>query len=166
MMHSANKFLSAIVVAVALLVVIAFTVVILRPEPSYQDDATPDGAAHNYLLAVQRQDYERAFSYLPSTFRYPQDAAHMAEDIRHNTWRFETGAGFSLAVESTRMQGEDRAIVTVRKTTFYNEGLFGSHQFTNMFTLDMVLENGQWQVTDGENYWSNCWGESRASWCP
>ena len=165
-MQSSTKFLLGIVIGIVLLVIITFSVVMLRPEPTYQDDTTPDGAAHNYLLAIQNKDYDRAFAYIPEKYRYPENADDMAATIRENSWAFDTDSDFSLAVESTQMRGEDKAVVTVRKTTFYNNGLMGSDQSSRTFTLDMILENGMWKVSDGDSYWSSsCWGDSRDEWC-
>ena len=164
-MQSSTKFLLGIVIGIVLLVIITFSVVMLRPEPTYQDDTTPDGAAHNYLLAIQNKDYDRAFTYIPEKYRYPENADDMAIDIQKNSWEFDTDSDFSLAVESTRMNGDDKAVVTMRKTTFYNNGLMGSSQYSNTFTVDMILENGMWKVSDGDSYWSSCWGYSQDKWC-
>ena len=165
-MQSSTKFLIGIVIGIVLLVIVTFSVVLLRPEPTYQDDTTPDGAAHNYLLAIQDKDYEQAFTYIPEKYRYPEDAEDMAITVEGDSWRFETDSDFSLAVESSRMRDEEHAVVTVRKTTFYNNGLMGSSQSTRTFTLDMKWEDGIWKVSDGESYWSSsCWGFSRDKWC-
>ena len=164
-MQGSNKFLIGIVIGIVLLVIVTFFVVMMRPEPTYQDDGAPDGAAHNYLLAIQNKDYEPAISYIPEKYRYPEDADDMADTITKDSWRFDMDDDFSLAVESVDMRGEEKAVVTVRKTTFYNSGLMGSGQSTRTFTLDMELENGMWKVSDGESYWSNCWGYSQDEWC-
>ncbi len=164
-MNGSNKFLFGIVFGVVLLVIVAFSVVLLRPEPTYLDDGAPDGAAHNYLLALQQGDFERAYQYIPTAFKYPTDADDMADDARQNKWFFETGGDYALAVESVNQKSADEAIVTVRKTTFYNEGLFGSYEDSRTFTMQMTREEGVWKVSDADLYWSNCWGMSREYWC-
>ena len=58
-MKNTDKFLIGIVVSIILLVVIVFAVVLTRPEPAYQTDDTASGVAHNYLLAIQREEFER-----------------------------------------------------------------------------------------------------------
>lgn len=165
-MQGSTKFLIGIIIGIVLLVIVAFSVVLLRSEPTYQDDTTPDGAAHNYLLAIQNQDYERAFTYIPEQYPNPKDAEDMAYTIAQDLGRFDMDSDFSLAVESVKMRGDERAVVTMRKTTFYNSGLMGSGQYTRTFTLTMRLEEGIWKVSDGESYWSSsCWGYSREKWC-
>ena len=164
-MTGSNKFLFGIVVGIILLVIVTFSVVMLRPEPTYQDASTPDGAAHNYLLALQQGDYEHAYQYIPSDFKYPTDAFDFEDDVRRNSWQFDLDDDFSLAVESIKQQDDDKAIITVRKTTFSNNGLMGSYQYSRTFKMDMVRENDLWKVSDAENYWSHCWGKLRENGC-
>lgn len=164
-MHGSNKFLFSMVMGVILLVIVAFSVVLLRPEPTYQDDSTAGGAAHNYLLALQQEDYERAYQYIPTAYKYPTDANDLADNVRQENWRFEDDSEFSLAVESVKPRGENEAIVTVRKTTFYNEGLMGSYEDSHTFTMKMLLEDGAWKVGDSSDYWSDCWGTTTKNWC-
>ena len=165
-MHGSNKFLFGIVVGILLLVIVAFSVIMLRPETAYLDDSTPDGAAHNYLLALHNGDFERAYQALPSDYKFPTDAADLEDDIRGNAYQFDLDEDFSLSVESTRMRGEDKAVVTIRKTTFEHDGLFGNRQYSRTFTMDMVRENTVWKVGYARNYWlKNCWGYSEMSHC-
>jgi len=53
-----------ILAGVLALVVLALAVYFLRPQPDYVDDSTPQGVVHNYVLAVYRADYDRAYDYL------------------------------------------------------------------------------------------------------
>ena len=89
----------------------------------------------------------------------------MREAINDNSWLFDISDNFSLVVESVELHGDDKATVTVRKTTFYNNGLMGTNQYTETFTLTMAQENGLWKVSDGNMYWSDCWGYSQGNWC-
>jgi len=74
-MKNTDKFLVGIVVGVVVLVATAFAVALLRPKPTYQLEDTPKGVAHNYLLALQQEDYKRAYGYLSPTIEgYPTSA--------------------------------------------------------------------------------------------
>jgi len=164
-MQTSNKFLLIIVISIVLLIIAAFLAVTLQPDPTYQDDITPDGTAHNYLLAIQQKNYERAYSYIPTDYPYPKNADDMRDDITDNNWLFDIGDDFSLVVESAEIHGDGEATVIVRKTTFHNNGLMGSNQSTRTFTLTLIQENGSWKVSDGKSYWSNCWGYSQRNSC-
>jgi hypothetical protein len=164
-MNGSNKFLFGIVIGIVLLVIVSFSVVMLRPEPEYQPADTPEGVAHNYLLALQKQDYERAYEMLPTTFNFPRDAVTMGEDVADNTWHFQTGGDVSLAVDDVQMLDADTAVVTIRKTTFYSQGIMGSDQYTETFKVTLEKENGVWKVREANDYWYDCWGVTRPSWC-
>ena len=60
-----DRFLTGILVGIAVLVVIALAVFFLRQDStSYVSENTPEGVVHNYVLAVLNDDYEKAYGYL------------------------------------------------------------------------------------------------------
>jgi hypothetical protein len=60
-MKGTDRFLIGIVAGVVILVVAVLAIALLRPnQPSYEPDDTAEGVAHNYLLALQLEDYGRA----------------------------------------------------------------------------------------------------------
>jgi hypothetical protein len=59
-MKKSDKFLIGIVVVVVLLIVVALVITLTRPEPSYQAEDTPESVAANYLLALQKRDYNQS----------------------------------------------------------------------------------------------------------
>lgn len=60
-----DRFLVGILIGISLLVVAALVLFFVRQgSTQYIDDSQPAGALHNYVLALQQKDYERAYSYL------------------------------------------------------------------------------------------------------
>jgi hypothetical protein len=60
-----DRFLTGILVGIAVLVVIALIVFFLRQgSQSYVSEEAPEDVAHNYVLAVLNDDYEKAYGYL------------------------------------------------------------------------------------------------------
>ncbi|RPJ27555.1 MAG: hypothetical protein EHM33_07615 [Chloroflexi bacterium] len=60
-----DRFLSGILVGIAVLVVVALAVFFIRKDSqSYVSEEAPEGVVHNYVLAVLNGDYERAYGYL------------------------------------------------------------------------------------------------------
>ena len=60
-----DRFLTGILIGIAVLVVIALAVFFLRQgSQSYVSEDTPEGVVHNYVLAVLNDDYEQAYGYL------------------------------------------------------------------------------------------------------
>jgi hypothetical protein len=162
-MKGTDKFLIGIVAGVVVLVGIVLAVALLRPnQPSYQPDDTPEGAAHNYLLALQLEEYERAYGYLSPTLPgYPANAAAFERHVQDNHWSFGyDDDDVSLAVEAVNVSG-DKARIVVRKTEFYRGGLFDSGQYSTTFDMTLRREEGMWKVTDSGRYWASCWESSK-----
>lgn len=150
-----------------LLVGVVIAIVLLRSgEVSYQPDDTPEGVAHNYLLALQWEDDERAYSYLSPTLPgYPATAHEFTKDVDDHSWDFSRHDDVSLAVESVKVTG-DRAKVSVRRTTFYRGGVFDSGQSSSTFEMTLLREADEWQVVEADRYWWKCWSLATGSGCP
>jgi len=162
-----DKFLIAIVVGVVILVAAAFALTLLRVNvPQYQAEDTPQGVVHNYLVALQLDEYERARSYLSPTLPgYPADADQFAADVDRAPYQVgRYNDDLSLAVESANVQG-DKAGVTVRKTLFYRGGLFDSGESSYTFDVTVRREGGAWKITAAEEYWSDCWTTRGSVYC-
>jgi hypothetical protein len=161
-MKKTDKFLMGIVGGILLLVVVAFSVALTTPEPSYQAEDTPEGVAFNYLFALQQGDYERAYGYLrPSLKGYPRNVAVFTSDIRDHNWEFSrlNDASVTLEVDSVFIN-ERHAEITMLETRFYEGGLFESSSYTTTFVVTLLRDqNGVWKISESDNYWLWCWDE-------
>ena len=159
-MKGTDKFLIGIVGGIVLLVVVVFIVVLLRPEPEYLDEDTPEGVVHNYLLALQKGEYERALDNLSSSVKHaPKDVNEFVEDIDGCSWRFRgLDRDISLIVVSADIRGE-RAEVQIKQTVFYSGDVFGSDLYESEFEMTLKQQNDAWKLIDGESYWCSCWND-------
>jgi hypothetical protein len=158
-MKRTDTFLVAIVAAVVLLVVAVFVVVLLRPnQPAYQPDDSPEGVAHNYLLALQLEEHNRAYGYLsPRLPGYPANLVRFTRHVENERWTFGYyDQDVSLAIEAVDVTG-DRANVDVRKTAFRRGGLFDSGQYSTTFEMRLRREDGAWKIIGSDSYWAHCW---------
>ena len=163
-MKGTDKLLMGIVGGVILLVVVAFIVVLSQPEPTYQPEDKPEGVAHNYLLALRQQAYDRAYGYLADGLAgRPDTLQEFTADIDRYSWSFRDDTEVTLGVTSVQAT-DNRATVTIQETRFYNNGLFDSSQQTSTFTMDLVNEDGTWKITDSDAYWVSCWQQTNG--CP
>jgi len=154
-----DKFLLAIVLGAVVLIGATFAVVFLKPEPTYLSDDSPEGVAHNYLLALQRENYGRAYRYLSNTLPgYPSDIEQFEESFENYSWRIRTDTDSSLAIDSSTLDGT-RAVVTVRETRFYDRGLFESSQQFSTFDMVLHLEIGEWKIVSSKSYFAWCWDD-------
>jgi hypothetical protein len=163
---SPDKFLIAIVAGAVLLVLAAFVVVLRQPIPAYLPENTPEGVMNNYLLAIQKDNYTRAYGYLsPSLAGYPSTVAAFASDVGQYSWQFgQDGDNTSFEISDSELFGND-AVVTIQVTHFYRGGLFdnGSSVESTQFTLNRAGES--WQIVDGGYYfWVDCWDTTTS--CP
>jgi hypothetical protein len=157
-MKGTDKFLIGIVAGVVILVVIVLAVALLRPnQPAYEPDDTAEGVAHNYLLALQLEDYARAYGYLSRTLPgRPADAEAFERNVQSNRWSFDYSYDVSLAIEAVEVVG-NRGEIVVRRTVFYRGGLFDSGQSSSTFEMTLRREGDAWKVADSDRYWAACW---------
>ncbi|MBN1889316.1 MAG: hypothetical protein JW850_15080 [Thermoflexales bacterium] len=160
-MKGSDKFIIGIVAAIALLVIVAFTVAFLRPKPTYQPEDTPEGVAHNYLFALRQGDYARAYSYLsPKLEGYPDSVGAFAENIWSQRWNFGVDDNsITSRVAAARHVTDEHVLVSVSERQLYQNGLFGSGGHSHTFDMALRRENGQWKIITSDFYWASCWEE-------
>jgi len=160
-MKGTDKFLIGIVIGVVILIGAAFAVAFMRPEPTFQPEDTPAGVAHNYLLALQKKEYERAYGYLsPTLDGYPDSVETFIDNIDDYGWQIRDlqEGSIMLAVETTDITGE-RAEVVVQENHFRQGGLFDSSQYDRTFDMRLSFDSDQnaWKIIDSDSYWVSCW---------
>jgi hypothetical protein len=155
---STDRFLIGFVVAIIVLVVVALAVAFNRPEATYQAEDSPEGVAHNYLLALQREDYERAYDYLsPELVGYPASLEDFVRDVEGSPWQFGNDVESSLRILNSRVTGQ-LAVVEVQVSRFYGGSLFDSSQSTWQFEMQLQQETAGWRIIDSNDYFASCWG--------
>lgn len=156
--NNSDKFLLAIVAGIILIVVIAFIVVIRRPEPQFQVDNTPEGVVHDYLLALQLGDYESAYGHLSSEVVYPADIDEFYDSLREAPWEFTVSDNYSQVIESSEPISDQSVAVKVREI-YTTNSLFAGDDYSDTFSMRVENDGGEWKLVSGERYWSSCWGE-------
>lgn len=64
-MMKQDRFLTGIIIGIAVLVVLALAVFFTRSDTqTYVSEDAPEGVVHNYVVAVLNKDYEKAYGYL------------------------------------------------------------------------------------------------------
>lgn len=166
-MQRTDKLLLGIVAGIVVLVLVAFAVFWLRPEPRYLADDTPEHIVHNYLLALQKQDYDRAYGYLlPTLGGYPRSINAFRADINSSRYEFDlNGNASTFQIDPAEVAGEE-ATVNVRQRVFYEGGLFStfletSGSYDNNFgvTLERPSPGLQWKISHSDGFWRYCWSQ-------
>jgi hypothetical protein len=156
-MIRSDRFLVGIVAGAAVLVVAALVVAVRAPEADYRAGVEPEDIAFNYILAVDRQDYERAYGYVaPSVPGYPITVEQFIDDLKGST---EVDAGTTTTtVEDASIAG-DRAVVTLVHTTFREGGLFESTEYSYHVEARLERRPEGWRMIDADMFWSRCWNQ-------
>jgi len=158
-MKTTDKALIGIVVGIVLLIVVALALTLTQP--TYQAENTPKGVAHDYLLALQKEEYERAHGYLSPTLKgYPASVEGFVEHIHDHSWRFRLGTDTTLSVGLAEITGNS-ATVTVRKSRFRGGDLFDSRQSTSVFKMELDLKDSEWKIVDSSGYFARCWNQEK-----
>jgi hypothetical protein len=156
-MKGSDRFLIVIVVgALVVAGAAAATTLWHRSEPTYRADAAPEAVAYNFLLALQKQDYARAYTYIsPQLAGYPRSVAEFASQMGM-PYQGGPERNATVEVEPARITG-DLATVGVRETFFYTGGLFNSGENTINYPVLLQRVDGTWLVINGGNHWNGNW---------
>lgn len=151
-----DKFLIGIVVGIVLLVIVALVTVLFRAPKNeeYIADDTPAGVVHNYFLAIQRKDFEKAYNYLSDDLKNKPDLDEFIRQMDYLGNESET----ALQIRETRM-GDVHTQVDVSITTYRPGGLFESGSYTTQDTAYLrEAGDGQWKLTEFPYpYWGYEW---------
>ena len=152
-----DKFLIGIIAGIVVLAVAAVVLVLARGREDYVADDTPAGVAHNYFLAIERQEYEKAYGYLSDELKNRPTLDEFISTVGHN---FNQGEA-ALKIGETTLTG-DRASVQVIITNYSGGGPFESNRYSNTDTAQLKRNaKGAWQLTAYPYpYWGYNWNET------
>ena len=153
-----DKFLIGIVVGILLLVVAALVVVLTRApgNEDYRADDTPEGVVHNYFLALQRKDYNKAHGYLSDALENKPNL----EQFTREAGNYSSHQEASLKIGEVTLS-DDLAQVPVTVTTYNAGGIFDSSRYSSDETALLRQDaGGQWKLTQFPYpYWGWNWNE-------
>lgn len=163
-MKSPDRFLIAIVIGILLLMAIGLGVAFLQEGPTYRTEDTPEAVVHNYLLALNMSDYERAYGYVsPDLTHYPT-LSEFRETARREFWGYYGDSQQSMGIEILNTQEANEGVTVEAQVNFYYGGSTFPWWFdrgwtrSDNVTVDVVQdENGEWKITKSTEYWDSCW---------
>jgi len=147
-----DRFLLGILVGIGVLVVIALTLFFTRQDKQeYVAEDTPEGVVHNYALAVFREDYEKAYSYLADSENKP--TYNEFRQAFFNRYVNPENAGLELG--ETEIIGEE-AYVTIYLIYSPSDPFSTSYRNTEIAHLER--QNGEWKLLQMPyNFWAYDW---------
>jgi ABC-type amino acid transport substrate-binding protein len=147
-----DRFLTGILIGIGVLIVLALALFFLRREQvDYRAEDAPDGVVHNYILAIERQDYERAYSYLADRENKPSYSAFRAAFIQK-----QIDPGRSIATIGETEIFDDEAVVGITITRG-GYGLFAD-PYSDVQSVLLVRQNDTWKIEQAPwPYWGWDW---------
>ena len=148
-----DRFLLGILIFIGLLVIAALALFFVRNQtPAYGPEKTPAGVVYNYAVALQLNDYARAYGYLAEKDNQPTYAtfrhAFLSRQLDTSTSALQIGEVQTLE------NGEAWVSVTVQ---YAGNGIFNSGYSSND-KASLALQNGAWKITYLPNpYWGYDW---------
>lgn len=158
-MKSTDKFLIGIVAGIIILIVVALVVALGKPEDTYHNTNTPESVVHDYLLALQKEDYPKAYGYLSSTIKgYPRTTGKFVADIENSGWNFYSinENTFSIDLEEVKITGNSASVV-VHSSQFRGGGIFESGQSYRTFEVKLIMVKNEWKITYSDYGFAYCW---------
>ncbi len=147
-----DRFLTGILIAIGVLAVLAVALFFLRQtRQEYSGDPTPEGVAHNYTLALQNGDYQRAYGYLASGPGKPE-YARFRLDLANQRNQFADAA---VEIQSAEIAGED---ATVSITVLRGGGGLFNDITRDVQNASLKKEGQDWKIVQMPYpYWSFDW---------
>jgi hypothetical protein len=148
-----DRFLLGILIFIGLLVVAALALFFLRQDTQvYVADDSPENVIRNYALALQKQDFQRAYIYLPNKDGKPTyDAFRRA--FLTNQLNVSSNA---LQVGSVQYINSGEA--TVSLTVLYASGGPFTQSSSSTDTATLIQQAGAWKLSYMPYpFWSYDW---------
>ena len=148
-----DRFLTGILICIAVLVVIALVVFFLRQgSQSYISEEAPEGVVHNYVLAVLNDDYEKAYGYLADLDNKPT-----YEQFRDAFVKGVVNPNNSAVDIGSSEVSDDTASVEV--ALIYNPSDPFSTGYRDVQRAVLVNQGGAWKLSSmpGYYFWDYNW---------
>ena len=152
-----DRFLLGIIIGIAVVIVAALALFFLRRSvPAYGPETTPEGVVHNYVVALQKGDYNRGLSYLSNAENKP-DLIHFRQELLNQG---QDLSGYSLQIGDSQINGNSATVaVNIIQS---GSGLFGSSSNQSQ-NATLVRESNGWKISNMPYpYWSYNWYQPTA----
>lgn len=152
-----DKFLIGILAGIGLLVLVSLGLFFARQgEQVYLAEDTPEGVVHNYVLALQEEDFSRAYGYLAED----KDKPSIAEFRQAFSFGRMDTKDLGVQIRGTEiLEDEENAFVDLVIIQSAN-GLF-SEVYRREEAGHLVLQSGEWKITRMPyDFWDFSWYEN------
>ncbi len=150
-----DRFLIGILAGIGVLVVLSLAIYFARRGGlDYGPEDTPEGVVQNYIVALQRRDYERAYSYLAAIENKPDLPRFKAPFVNYQDRDVSTTG---IEITSTTLASDGQSALVYLILIHGGRGPF-DQGFRENNTADLALEGGAWKIRSFPYpFWSYEW---------
>jgi len=147
-----DRFLIGILIGIAVLIVAALIIFFTRKDNlNYVSDATPEGVVQNYVVALHKRDFDKAYGYLADLQNKPTPDHFRQSFMNHNVDPSNAG----VEIGKAEIVG-DTASVTLGVIYSPNDPF--SSGYRNAEYAQLVRQKGDWKIKQlPYNFWSYDW---------
>ena len=147
-----DRFLTGILIGIAVLIVVALTVFFSRKDNlNYVADDTPEGVVQNYVVALHKRDFDKAYGYLADLENKPTQEQFHQSFLNHSIDPVNAG----VEVGKAEIVGSS---ASVSLNLIYGQSDPFSSGYRNTDYAQLVLQNGAWKIKQmPNNFWAYDW---------
>jgi hypothetical protein len=166
-----DRFLLGILAGIVILVVLSLVIFFARQgSVGYGPEDTPQGVIQNYIIAIGKGDYERAFRYVAGP---PSPAGPGLQQVLpdFNNFKQFFFSGITSQLANTGVQvGESRIngdIAVVDVTILQTSGDPFRSIMRQTQQAQLIIKNGTWKINQGPYpFWSYDWSGPQGKTIP
>jgi hypothetical protein len=147
-----DRFLVGILIGIAVLILVALAVFFTRKDNlTYGADDTPEGVVRNYVVAIYKRDYEKAYGYLADLKDKPTFEKFRQSFFSNNISPSNAG----VEVGAVEVSGD---LASVTLNVVYNQSDPFLSGYRNTDYAQLVLQAGLWKLKQMPfNFWAYDW---------
>lgn len=147
-----DRFLTGILIGIIVIIAAALFLFSIRKDNlSYIDDSEPGGVIQNYVVALHKHDYAKAYTFLADLTNKPSLEYFSQSFLNHNIDPTNSG----LEIGKAEISGNTASVslgVIMSATGPFSSG------YQNTEYAQLVLQNGEWKIKQlPYNFWSYDW---------
>lgn len=148
-----DRFLTGILIGIAVLIVIALTVFFSRKDGNlnYIADDTPEGVVQNYVVALHKRDFDKAYGYLADLQNKPSQEQFHQSFLNHSV----DPANAGVEIGKTEIVGNS---ASVGLGVVYGQSDPFSNGYRNTDYAQLVRQKDTWKIKQMPySFWAYDW---------
>jgi hypothetical protein len=155
--RTTNLILISIVVLIVALLAFYIWTAFFAPK-TYQSGNRPEYVAFNYQMALIKEEYPQAFTYLSSTLKsFPSTLNIFVEELEAHGLLPELEMSPCIYVEEVEITDNNATVKLREQFSDPCTGIEVQNLSFNYIEMKLQLEKGMWRIVDSDTHFASCW---------